>query len=63
VNVPQVAARNVSFGGHQLTVMALNQDEIVGHTVLSTGAPYEQQTLAFMLEFVKPGSTVVDAGW
>ena len=58
-----VAARNVTFGGAALTVLALTQDEIVGRTVLDLGVPYEMDSLAFMMDQVDPGSTVVDAGW
>jgi hypothetical protein len=31
--------------------------------VLATGAPYEPQSLAYMLGLIRPGSTVIDAGW
>jgi hypothetical protein len=53
----------VSFKGYQLTVLALQNDEIVGKGILESGSPFEADTLAYMMDFIKPGSTVVDAGW
>ena len=59
----ELAARNVTFGGlRTLTVLALHQDEYVGGSVLSTGQPFEPATLQLMLDKIRPGSTVVDAG-
>lgn len=61
--VHAVAARNVSFKGAAVTVLAPRNDEYVGGSILATGAPFEPDTLGYMLDHVKQGSTVVDAGW
>jgi threonine dehydrogenase-like Zn-dependent dehydrogenase len=55
--------RNVSFKGHNLTVLALKNDEYVGKEVLYSGKPFAPNTLAYMMDYIRPGSTVVDAGW
>jgi predicted methyltransferase len=44
-----------------VTVLAPRNDEYVGATVLR-GTPFGPDTLGSMLEFVRPGTTVVDAG-
>ncbi|KIY95314.1 hypothetical protein MNEG_12648, partial [Monoraphidium neglectum] len=54
--------RNVSFKGHNLTVLALKNDEYVGKEVLYSGKPFAPNTLAYMMDYIRPGSTVVDAG-
>jgi hypothetical protein len=57
-----VAARNASFKGLSVTVLAPRNDEYVGASILATGGPFAPETLGSMLEFVRPGATVVDAG-
>jgi hypothetical protein len=57
-----VAARNVSLDGLSAMVLVPRNDEYVGAVIMHTGRPFTPLVLAFMLELVKPGSTVVDAG-
>lgn len=58
-----VAARNVSFAGLDTTILALLNDEYVGAEILATGQPFDKETLKMMLGYIRPGTTVVDAGW
>lgn len=59
---PAVGMRNISFDGHTLLVMAPVNDEYVGADLLQ-GRPMHPDTLGEMLFYIKPGTTVVDAGW
>lgn len=40
------AARNVTFRGETLTVMALRKDEHVGSSILYSGEPFEANTVS-----------------
>ncbi|KAI8473781.1 MAG: S-adenosyl-L-methionine-dependent methyltransferase [Monoraphidium minutum] len=57
-----VAARNVTFGGHTLLLLAPTNDEHVGPPILETGQPFQPDILGFMMDAIAPGSVVVDAG-
>jgi hypothetical protein len=55
--------RNVTFGGADAVVVGLRDDNLAGVEVLKTGRLDGADKLAAMLAWVKPDSTVVDAGW
>ncbi|KIY97974.1 hypothetical protein MNEG_9990 [Monoraphidium neglectum] len=59
----KVGVRNVTFGGADAVVVGLRDDNLAGGEVLKTGRLDGADKLAAMLAWVKPESTVVDAGW
>ncbi|WIA40189.1 hypothetical protein OEZ86_013579 [Tetradesmus obliquus] len=62
VNKGNVRSVPVGFKGHNLTVVALANDEYVGKTIIDTKEPYQPELLGPLMDAVRPGSTVIDAG-
>jgi hypothetical protein len=58
-----VAARNATLNGVTLMLLAATNDEYVGSSILHNGGPFGSETLSMFLQHIKPGTTVVDAGW
>ncbi|KAF8062713.1 hypothetical protein HT031_004043 [Scenedesmus sp. PABB004] len=62
VSAGLVKSRAIDFKGHTLTVVAMSNDEYVGAHILAQGTPFQAELLGQLMDFISPGSTVVDAG-
>uniref|UniRef100_A0A383W593 Methyltransferase FkbM domain-containing protein n=1 Tax=Tetradesmus obliquus TaxID=3088 RepID=A0A383W593_TETOB len=62
INKGLVQSVPVEFNGHNLTVVALSHDEYVGSHILRTRTPWQADLLGPLMDKVRPGSVVVDAG-
>jgi hypothetical protein len=54
--------RLVTLDGRQRLVLVLKNDEFVGRSVLDNKQILAEDTLRTMLTYIRPGSTVVEAG-
>jgi len=57
-----VRSTELQFHGHNLTMVGLTNDEYVSTAMFNLGAPWGARLLGALMDFIKPGDTVVDAG-
>lgn len=62
VNTSYTESALVDFKGFKLQLVALKNDEVVGAYILKEKRPYEPDYLSVLMDYVTPGSVVVDAG-
>jgi hypothetical protein len=57
-----VDGRMIKVQNSTRLVVVLKNDEFVGKTVLQQNKIFEEETINIMLDYIRPGSTVVEAG-
>jgi hypothetical protein len=58
----RAAGRMVKVRDATKLVVVLKNDEYVGKTVLQSNKVFEEDTINIMLDYIRPGTTVVEAG-